>query len=270
MRLRSLIPVLAALSLTAQQRDLGQGVNFYSKEKEAALGKGLADDVRRQTTKLDNPEVQAYVERIAGRLAAHLPDTSLTFTFTVVTDDRGGPTHEPYALPGGYIFVSSSLILGAQDEAEFAGMLAHAMIHVAARHSTREATRRQLANQATIPLIYMGGWQTGNASQILIPVGFLKFQRANELEADTLAVPTMAAAGYDPAAFLRYISRVQPESTGQAKVFSPMPTRDERIAAIQAAIGKLDDFKRIQDAVRGAMPKPPEQRPPTLKRPDER
>jgi hypothetical protein len=81
----------------------------------------------------------------------------------------------------------------------------------------------------------------------------------------------MAAAGYDPAAFLRYISRVQPESTGQVRVlFSPLPTRDQRIAAIQGAIRKPDDFKRIQDAVRGAMPKPPEQRPPTLKRLDER
>jgi predicted Zn-dependent protease len=258
MRLRSLVPVLAALSLTAQQRDLGKGVNFYSKEKEAALGKVMAEDVRRQTTKLDNPEVQAYVERVGGRLAAHLPDTSLTFTFAVVSDDRGGPTHEPYALPGGYIFISSSLILGAQDEAEFAGTLAHAMVHVAARHSTRNATRGEIANLATIPLIYMGGWQIGDAARTLIPVGFLKFQREFELEADRVAVPTMAAAGYDPAALLRYVSRVQPESTGQVRVFDPMPTRDQRIAAIQGAIRKLDDFKRIQDTVRKAIPKPAE------------
>lgn len=270
MRLRSLIPVLAVLSLTAQQRDLGKGVNFYSKEKEAALGKTLAEDVRRQTTKLDNPEVQAYIERIGRNLAAHLPDTSLTFTFAVISDDQGGPTHEPISLPGGYIFVSSSLILGAQDEAEFAGMLAHAMIHIAARHGTRSATRGEIANLASVPLIYMGGWQIGNTSQILIPVGFLKFQRAFELEADRVAVATMAAAGYDPAALLRYISRVQPETTGQAQVFSPLPTRDARIAAIQAAIRKLDEFRRIQDAVRSSIPKPPEQRPPTLKRPDER
>jgi predicted Zn-dependent protease len=269
MRLRSLIPVLAALSLTAQQRDLGKGVNFYSKEKEAVIGKGLAEDVRRQTTKLDNPEVQAYVERIGRNLAAHLPDTSLTFTFAVISDDQGGPTHEPISLPGGYIFVSSSLILGAQDEAEFAGMLAHAMIHVAARHGTRNATRGEIANLATIPLIYPGGWAVGNAQQRLIPVGFLSFQRRFELEADQVAVPTMAAAGYDPAAFLRYISRVQTESTSQTTVFSPMPTRDQRIAAIQGAIRKLDDFKRIQDAVRGSMPKQAENRPPTLRRPDE-
>ena len=270
MRLRSLMPVLAALSLTAQQRDLDRGVNFYSKEKEAALGKGLAADVLRQATKLDNPEVQAYVERVGGRLTAHLPDTSLTFTFTVLSDNHGGPTHEPISLPGGYIFVSSSLILAAQDEAEFAGMLAHAMIHVAARHGTREATRGEIANMANIPLIYAGGWQIRDAAQVLVPVGFLKFQRANELEADREAVPILAASGYDPAALLRYISRVQPEATGQAIVFSAMPARDERIAAIKKAIQKLDDFSRIQDAVRSAMPKPAEQRPPTLKRPDER
>jgi predicted Zn-dependent protease len=270
MRLRSLMPVLAALSLTGQQRDLGKGVNFYSKEKEAALGKGLAEDVRRQTTKLDNPEVQAYVERVGGRLTAHLPDTSLTFTFAVIADEQGVPTHEPISLPGGYIFVSSSLILGAQDEAEFAGMLAHAMIHVAARHGTRNATRGEIANLATIPLIYMGSWQIGDAARTLIPVGFLRFQRQFELEADRVAVPTMAAAGYDPAALLRYISRVQPETTGQLRVFDPMPTRDDRIAAIKGAILKLDEFRRVQDAVRSSMPKPPESRPPTLKRPDER
>ena len=270
MRLRSLIPVLAALSLTAQQRDLGKGVNFYSKEKEAALGKALAEDVLRQATKLDNPEVQAYVERIGGRLAAHLPDTSLTFTYAVLADNHGGPTREPISLPGGYIFVSSSLILGVQDEAEFAGMLAHAMIHVAARHGTRQATRGEIANLSTIPLIYMGGWQIRDAAQVLVPVGFLKFQRANELEADREAVPVLAASGYDAAALLRYISRVQPETTGQARVFDAMPARDERIAAIQGAIRKLDDFKRIQDAVRSSIPKPPEQLPPTLKRPDER
>jgi predicted Zn-dependent protease len=129
MLFRSLVTVLAAVALTAQERQLGQGVNFYSKEKEAALGVGLAEDARRQTTKLDNPEVQAYVERVGRRLAAHLPDTSLTFTIAVITDDRGGPTHEPIAIPGGYLFVPTSLILAAQNEAEFAGMLSHAMIH---------------------------------------------------------------------------------------------------------------------------------------------
>jgi predicted Zn-dependent protease len=268
---RSLLIVLAAMTLAAQERQLGQGVNFYSKAKEDALGKRLAEDLSRQTTKLDNPEVQAYVERVGRQLAASLPDTSWTFNFTVVSNDLGGATHEPIAFPGGYIFVPAGLILGAHDEAEFAGMLGHAMIHVAARHGTRQATRGEIANLATIPLIQAGGGQVGNAQELLIPVGLLRFQRANELEADRVAVPTMAAAGYDPAALLRYISRVQPETTGQVKVlFSPMPTRDERIAAIQKAIGKLGEFPRIQDAVRSSMPKPPEDRPPTLRRPDER
>ncbi len=211
---RSLVIVLAAVALGAQERHLGQGVNFYSKAKEDALGKVLAEDLSRQTTKLDNPEVQAYVERVGRQLAAHLPDTSWTFSFTVIADDRGGPTHEPFSLPGGYIFVPAGLILGAHDEAEFAGMIAHAMIHVAARHGTRQATRGEIANLATIPLIFMGGW-AGDPNGTLVPVGFRRFQRANEIEADRVAVPTMAAAGYDPGALLRYISRVQADSVGQ-------------------------------------------------------
>jgi beta-barrel assembly-enhancing protease len=267
MLFRSLVTVLAAVALTAQERQLGQGVNFYSKEKEAALGAGLAEDARRQTTKLDNPEVQAYVERVGRRLAAHLPDTSLTFTFAVITDDRGGPTHEPIAIPGGYLFVPTSLVLAAQDEAEFAGMLAHAMIHVAARHGTREARRSQIAHETAIPLIYIGGVEV---ARILLPAGILKMWRANELEADRVAIPTMAAAGYDPAALVRYISRVQPETTVQTQVHSPLPAREQRIAAMEEAIGKLGDFARIQQTVRDAMPKPQERRPPTLSGPNER
>src|SRR5260370_13923813 len=96
---RSIVIVLAAMGLTAQERQLGQGVNFYSKEKEAALGKTLAEDLSRQTTKLDNPEVQAYVERVGRQLAGHLPDTSWTFNFTVISDDRGGPTPQTIAFP---------------------------------------------------------------------------------------------------------------------------------------------------------------------------
>src|SRR5260370_14565359 len=168
---RSIVIVLAAMGLAAQERHLGQGVNFYSKEKEAALGKTLAEDLSRQTTKLDNPEVQAYVERVGRQLAGHLPDTTWTFNFTVISDDLGGATHEPIAFPGGYIFVPASLILAAQNEAQFAGVLAHAIIPVAARHGTPSATRGEVASLATIPLIVTGR-TVGDANEMLIPVGF--------------------------------------------------------------------------------------------------
>ena len=226
---------VAALSLAGQERPIGQGVDFYTKEKEAALGKQLADDVRRTTTRLDDA-VQAYVERVGRRLAEHLPDTSSTFHFEVIVDDRGGPTHEPIALPGGYIFVPQALLKAAHDESEFAGMLAHAMVHVVARHGMRTATQIQLANQATIPLIYVGGWE--GAASAIIPVAFRKFWRAYELDADSVAVSVMAASGYRPASFLRYIRREEPRSTG-TRPQSANPSHSERIAGIEEAIGKL-------------------------------
>src|SRR5258708_27677412 len=153
----SLLLFLVALTLSAQERKVGKGVIFSSVEKEAAMGASLARDVRQNTTATERPAVRDYVQRIGGLLSAQVSNP-LTYTFSVIADDRGGPTHEPLSLPGGYIFVSSRLILTARNDAEFAGMLAHAMAHVAERHWSRQATRGEGANTASIPLIFMGGW----------------------------------------------------------------------------------------------------------------
>lgn len=251
--------LLACLVLSAQQQPLGQGVNFYSYEKEAALGATLTQETRQRTIPLDSSTVHDYVDRLGRQLATQLPDTHFTYTFAVITDAVGGRTHEPISLPGGYIFVPTNLILAAQNEAEFAGMLAHAIVHVAARHGTRTATRGQLANQASIPLIFMGG------SDSSIPIGFLSFQRANELEADRRAVGMLAGAGYDPNALIRYITRVQPPNTPAQELHSALPAVDKRLAAMEEAIQKLaarsyashEEFQTIQEEVRRLQPPPP-------------
>ena len=205
--------LLACVALNAQDQPIGRGVNFYSKEKEAALGAQLAGEVRQKITAIDSAAVQDYVARLGARLIAQIPDTGFTFTFTVAAGGMDGGIHEPLALPGGYIFVPASLFLAARNEAEFAGMLAHSIAHVAARHGTRQATRGEVVNIASVPLVYMGGW-TGYALQqsaaAAIPLGFLRFQRALELEADRLAIGMMAGAGCDPHALVRYIGRVNP------------------------------------------------------------
>src|SRR5712664_238770 len=163
---------LGALTLGAQERQVGQGVNFYSVEKEAAIGASLARDVRQNTTAIDSPAVRDYVQRIGGQLSAQLSSPP-SYTVSVIADDRGGPSHEPLSLPGGYIFVPAKLILTARNDAEFAGMLAHAMAHVAERHGTRQATQGQVANNASIPLIFMGGWMSmGEGDESLVPMSF--------------------------------------------------------------------------------------------------
>jgi predicted Zn-dependent protease len=273
--MKSCVCLLALLRLAyAQDQPPGRGVNFYSCEKEAALGAQLTKEARRDTTPLDSPVVREYLERIGQRLAEQLPMACLApFTFAVVTDDT--LTHEPFALPGGFIFVPAGLILAAQSEAELAGMLAHAMAHIAERHGTRQATRSELVNTASVPLIYMGGGQSFAVQQgaaLAIPLGLLDFRRQCELAADRAAVRAMAAAGYDPAALAAYIERTQ---TDQAPArFSPLPARDARIAALNQAAAELpragysapDGLAPIQDIVR-RLTAPPPRPAPSLRKP---
>src|SRR5438309_271203 len=156
-------------------RDVGKGINFYSLEKEIALGKQLAQEVERQAKIVDDPVIAEYVNRVGQNLVRN-SDAKVPFTIKVVDAEE----INAFALPGGFFFVNTGVLLNADTEAELAGVMAHEIAHVAARHGTRQATRGQIANLATIPLIFMGGW-TGygirQAASIAIPVGFLSFSR---------------------------------------------------------------------------------------------
>src|SRR3977135_2801181 len=154
-------------------RDVGKGVNFYSLEKEIGLGKGLAQEVERQAKIINDPVISEYVNRIGQNLVRN-SDAKVPFTIKVIDSEEVNA----FALPGGFFFVNSGLILKAESEAELAGVMSHEIAHVAARHGTRQATRGEIANLATIPMIFMGGW-TGygirQAASVLGPVGFLGF-----------------------------------------------------------------------------------------------
>src|ERR1700742_1187828 len=163
-------------------RDVGKGVNFYSIEKEIALGKQMAQEVERQAKIVDDPIIAEYVNRIGQNLVRN-SDAKVPFTIKVIDSEE----INAFALPGGFFFVNTGILLNADNEAEMAGGMAHEIAHVAARHGTRQASRGQLAQYASIPLIFMGGW-TGYALYqgmgIAIPMGFLSFSRAFESEAD--------------------------------------------------------------------------------------
>jgi predicted Zn-dependent protease len=188
---------------------------------------------------------------LTRQLAAALPDQTFHFTFTLVTDDLDGSTHEPKALPGGYIFVPAKLLLAAENEAEVAGMLAHAMVHVTARHYTRLATRRELMDIGSRPV---------DPDHPQIALAQLAMMRAMERQADYLAVQATASAGWDPAALAAYISRLQTDPTGSVSgVFDELPSRQDRVAAIQTEIQKLppnnytansDEFAQVQAEIR--------------------
>jgi predicted Zn-dependent protease len=268
--------ILAGVPLMAQEliRPAGKGVNFYSLEKEGAVGRQLAAEFRKRITFIDSPTVQNYLDHLGQTLEPHVPDANFPFTFRAIAEDPCPAINEPAALPGGYVFVPAALFLAARDEAEFSGMLAHAMGHIAQRHGTRQATRATMINHTGIPLIFMGGCSEGRA----IPLGLMASQRSAELEADSLAVRIMARAGLDPRALAQYLDRVQVRTAGSiSKAYSPLPDRDRRLANILSAIEKLptvgyaavapaEFFAARQEVRRLGEPSVRPQRPPTLVR----
>src|SRR5690348_1265785 len=189
-------------------RNVGKGINFYSLEKEIALGKGLAQQVEQQAKIIQDPVIAEYVNRVGQNLVRN-SDAKVPFTIKVIDSEEVNA----FALPGGFFFVNSGLILKAESEAELAGVMAHEIAHVAARHGTRQATRGEIANLATIPLIFMGGsWTTYGiyqAASVLVPIGFLKFSRGMESEADMLGLEYMYKAGYDPTAFVDFFEKIE-------------------------------------------------------------
>src|SRR5712691_1767426 len=219
-------------------RDVGTGLNWYSIEKEISLGKGLAQEVEKQAKIINDPVIAEYVNRVGQNLVRN-SDAKVPFTIKVIDDE----TVNAFALPGGFFFVNSGLILKADNEAELAGVMAHEIAHAAARHGTRQATRGQVAQLATIPLIFMGGWGGYGARQaasVLIPVGFLTFSRAFESEADLLGLQYMYKTGYDPVAFVDFFEKIQSlekkKPGTMAKIFSTHPLTDDRISTAQKNI----------------------------------
>src|SRR5579872_4000500 len=247
-------------------RNVGKGVNLYSLEREIALGKGAAQEVERSAKMITDPVVTEYVNRVGQNLVRN-SDAKVPFTIKVIDSDE----INAFALPGGFFYVDSGLILRADTEAELAGVMAHEIAHVAARHGTRDATKGQLAQLATIPLILLGpaGWAGYGLYQGLnfaIPLSFLEFSREHEYEADFLGLQYMYKAGYDPNAFVTFFEKIEAEEKRQPgtvpKIFSTHPPTPERVVAIQKEIENVlparddyvvttSEFDSVRERLRG-------------------
>ncbi len=218
--------LLIALTTAAVAQQPGRGLNFYSVEKEIALGRQLAAEFEQRHLVVRDPEISEYLDRLGQKLASQ--PSPFTYSFGLVRADF----LEPMALPGGFVFLSTRLIETADNEAQLAGMLAHSIGHIASRHGTRAATRGQIVNLGTVPLIFVSGGEQPGA----VPLGFLPFARAFEHEADRFAVATMAQAGYDPAELARFIEQL-PHVSNPA--LSTHPSPEQRIQAIQQQLTDL-------------------------------
>ena len=227
-------------------RDVSKGLNWYSLEKEIALGKGLAQEVERQAKIVDDPVIAEYVNRVGQNLVRN-SDAKVPFTIKVIDADDVNA----FALPGGFFFVYTGLILKADSEAELAGVMAHEIAHVAARHGTRQATRGQVMQLATIPLIFMGGWAgygIRQAASVMIPIGYLQFSKAFESEADMLGLQYMYKTGYDPEAFVDFFEKIQSLEKKKpgtiSKFFSTHPPTQDRIETSQK---NIQDYLKAKD-----------------------
>jgi predicted Zn-dependent protease len=223
------------------QRGIGSGMNFYSIEKEQALGRELAQQVEQTSRLITDPVVTEYVNRVGQNIVRN-SDAKVPFTIKVIDDE----TVNAFALPGGFFYVNSGLILAAENEAELAGVMAHEIAHVAARHATKQATKGQIMNLASIPLIFFGGpagFAVREAAGFAVPMSFLKFSRDNEREADLLGVEYAYAAGYDPAEFVHFFetlkAREKKKASTIAKAFSTHPMTEDRIHRAQNEIEDL-------------------------------
>jgi len=224
-------------------RNVGKGVNLFSLEREISLGKGLAQEVERSSKLIDDPIVTEYVNRVGQNLVRN-SDAKVPFTIKVIDSDEVNA----FALPGGFFYVNSGLILRAQEESELAGVMAHEIAHVAARHGTKNATKGELMQLASIPAMIfipysMAGYAMYQGLNLAIPLTFLKFSRDAEREADFLGLQYMYKAGYDPNSYVTFFERIQADEKRRPgtipKVFSTHPPTPDRIENTQKEIARI-------------------------------
>src|SRR5215469_11827406 len=215
--------------------------NWYGLEKQIALGKQISQQVETQSKIINDPVVSEYINRLGQNLVRN-SDSQVPFTIKVIDSDD----INAFALPGGFFYVNSGLILAADEEAELAGVMAHEIAHVAACHAARENTRGNIMNMASIPLIFVGGgvgYAAYEAAGLALPMTFLKFSRNFESEADYLGLQYMYKSGYDPDAFISFFEKVQAQEKKKpgtlAKAFSTHPQTPDRIEKSQEEISKI-------------------------------
>lgn len=231
------------------KRDLNKGqIQFYSVDREVALGRQLSAEVDRSSRILNDPIIAEYANRVAQNIVLN-SDAKVPFTIKVIDSNDVNA----FALPGGFLYIHRGLIEAADNEAELAGVIAHEVAHVAARHGMEQQSKGQLINYASIPLIFVGGLGGYIAQQVAglaVPLGFLKFSRGAEKEADRLGAQYMWKSGYDPQALVTFFEKLQAKEKKKpgtlAKLFSSHPMTQDRIKDVQLLVARFPERGEYQ------------------------
>jgi predicted Zn-dependent protease len=220
----------------------GRGLgDWYSIDSEIKMGKMYAQQVEQTVKLVQDPVVNEYVNRVGQNIVRN-SDCKVPFTIKVVDSDE----INAFALPGGFFYVNSGLILAADEESELAGVMAHETAHVCARHAMRQQTRSNWANIASLPLIFVGGgigYAARSVAQIGLPLTFMSFSRTFEAEADYLGMQYSYATGYDPQASISFFEKIEAQEKKKpgaiAKAFASHPATPDRISNLQKEIATI-------------------------------
>lgn len=208
-------------------------------ESEVKLGRQLAAEVDKEAKFIDDPIITEYVNRVGQNIVLH-SDAKVPFTIKVIDSDEVNA----FALPGGFFYVNKGLILAADNEAELAGVMAHEIAHVAARHAMENQAKMQALDIGMLAGILLGGPILSNVlyngGSFFEGMAFLKFSRGAEEEADKLGVQYMWAAGYDPSAMATMFEKLEAKNKKKpgtiSKMFTDHPApADRRQAALNLA-----------------------------------
>ncbi len=213
-------------------------------ESEVRLGRQVAAEVDKEAKFVDDPIITEYVNRVGQNIVLH-SDAKVPFTIKVIDSDEVNA----FALPGGFFYVNKGLILAADNEAELAGVMAHEIAHVAARHYMENEAKMRAMSIGMLAGILLGGPIIGNVlyngGGFFEGMAMLKFTRGAEAEADRLGVQYMWAAGYDPTAMATMFEKLEAKNKKKpgtlAKMFMDHPAPAERRQASLALAARFPE-----------------------------
>jgi predicted Zn-dependent protease len=217
-----------------------------STEKEVAIGRQIAAEIDKEVKFIEDPVITEYVNRVGQNIVLH-SDAKVPFTIKVIDSDQVNA----FALPGGFFYVNKGLLLAADNEAEVAGVMAHEIAHVAARHAMENQTKASLIQYGLIAgSIFLGGWPAAilqNTAGLGLMLTFMKFSRSAEEEADKLGVQYLYASGYDPNSMATMFEKLEAQNKKKpgfiSKAFASHPQPPDRRAAALALAARFPEHE---------------------------